>query len=81
MVEFIKKMMDWALKKEQEAAKKCYVPVETVDKQIAEVEAKKKELEERCQSQIEELGHILDKLHWIKAESMKCNIEEDKDSK
>jgi len=74
MVEFIKKAMDWVLKKEADAAKNCYAKPEDIEKQITMIEKKKEALEKQHRENILELEHVLDKLHFIKAESLKCNI-------
>jgi hypothetical protein len=73
MVEFFKKAMDWVLEKEADAAKDCHAKPEDIEKQITMIEKKKEALEEQYKENIAELGHILDKLHFIKAESLKCN--------
>ncbi len=44
MQEFIKKIMDWMLDKELEAADYCKIKPEDVAKQIAEVEEKREVL-------------------------------------
>ena len=68
MFKFIEKMTKWALEKEAEAAKGCEIAPEDVDKQIRIIEEKKEELQE----QIRKLDEILTKLHFIKAEALKC---------
>jgi hypothetical protein len=69
---FLQKMMEWALEKEEAAARNCHASPEDISEQIRKVLLKKKEIEEQCKEQSKELEHILDKLHWIKAEAIKC---------
>ena len=78
MVEFIKKMMDWALEKEEEAAKECHVSSKEVDEQIAKVEEKKEALQKKCKEELDEIQKILDRLEKIKEESLKCSAQKDK---
>jgi hypothetical protein len=72
MVQFLKKAMDWVLEKEAEAAKGYHARPEDIDKQMAMIEEKKAALEAKCKEETAELEHILNKLHAIKAESLKC---------
>jgi len=74
MVEFLKKAMDWVLEKEAEAAKKCYVNPEDVQKQIDILEAKRAELRKKFEEEDAEFGHILSRLSLIKANANKCEI-------
>jgi len=70
----MKKAMDWVLEKEADAAKNCHAKPEDIEKQIIMIQKKKEALEEQYKENIAELGHLLDKLHFIKAESLKCKI-------
>lgn len=72
MIEFVKKAMDWVLEKEADAAKSCHAKPEDIDKQIKMMEEKKEALTKQYSDHIAELEHILNKLHTIKAESLKC---------
>jgi hypothetical protein len=72
MMEFMKKAMDWVLEKEAEAAKGCHAKPEDIDKQIKMIEEKREALKKRFEEEDAQLGHILAKLHHIKAESLKC---------
>jgi len=74
MVEFMKKAMDWVLEKEADAAKNCHARPEDIEKQIKMIEEKRESLKKRYEDDISELEHVLNKLHYIKAESLKCNI-------
>lgn len=72
MVEFIKKAMDWVLEKEAQAAKNCHADPEDIEKQIKALEDKREKLKNKFEEEDAAFGHILDKLHFIKAESLKC---------
>ncbi len=73
MLEFLKKMTEWVLQKEEEAAKNCKLPIEDIEKQIQVVQEKKKKLEEECQKNIEELNKLIGRLESIKnIELVKC---------
>ena len=72
MVEFMKKAMDWVLEKEADVAKNCHAKPEDIDKQIKMIERKKEALTKQYNDNIDELEHVLNKLHSIKAESLKC---------
>lgn len=73
MMDFMKKAMDWILEKEQDAAKDCHAKPEDIEKQIKMIEEKKESLEKRCKEDLDELEHILNRLHSIKAQSLKCS--------
>lgn len=73
MMEFIKKATDWVLSKEQDAAKNCHAAPEDIEKQIKIVEEKKALLESKYKEEMSEIEHILNRLHAIKAESLKCH--------
>jgi len=75
MIEFMKKAMDWVLEKEADAAKNCHAKPEEIEKQITMIEKKKEALEKQYKENVAELEHILNKLHTIKAESLKCNMQ------
>lgn len=68
----MKKAMDWVLEKEQDAAKDCHANPEDIEKQIKLIEEKKSILEKKYQEDIAEFEHILNRLHTIKAQSLKC---------
>ena len=74
MVEFMKKAMDWVLEKEADAAKNCHAKPEDIDKQIKMIEEKKEALTKQYNDNIDELEHVLNKLHSIKAKSLNCSV-------
>ncbi len=73
MVEFMKKAMDWVLEKEADAARDCHAKPEDIDKQIEMIEKKKEALTKQYNDNMGELEHVLNKLHTIKAVSLKCS--------
>jgi len=77
MVSFLEKMMDWALNKEAELAKDCELSIEDIEKQIEKVEEKREQLRKKFEEEDAEFGHVLDKLHFIKAEALKCQSKKD----
>jgi len=77
MLEFVRKMTQWILSKEEEAAKNCKLPLEDIEKQIRIVKEKKEKLEQECQKNIEELNKILGRLESIKnIELIRCEKKE-----
>ncbi|MRI84217.1 MAG: hypothetical protein C6I00_07345 [Nitratiruptor sp.] len=76
MFEFVRKLTEWILQKEEEAAKNCRIPIEEIDKQIEIVKAKRAKLEEECRKNLSELDRILGRLESIKnIEIIKCSKE------
>lgn len=75
MVDFLKKMADWILNKEEEMAKNCSIPIDEIEQQIEAVEKKKQKLEAECRENIAELEKIITKLKWIKSEELSCQRE------
>ena len=73
MVAFLKKAMDWVLEKEAEAARDCHATPEDIEKQIKAMEDKREKLKKKFEDEDAEFGHVLDKLHFIKADSLKCH--------
>ncbi|NPA03713.1 MAG: hypothetical protein GXO61_02520 [Epsilonproteobacteria bacterium] len=73
MLEFIRKLTQWVLEKEEEAAKNCKLPLEDIEKQIKIVKEKKAKLEEECNKNLEELNKILGRLESMKnIELIRC---------
>ncbi len=75
MIDFLKKMTEWILQREEEMAKNCAIPIDQIDKQIEKVEEKKRKLEAECRENIAELEKIVTKLKWIKSEELACQRE------
>jgi len=72
MVEFLKRATDWVLEKEDEAAKKCVINPEDVEKQIELVKSKRDELRKKFEEQNAEFEHILSRLALIKSNANQC---------
>ena len=72
MATFLEKIMEWALDKEDALAKDCHLDLKDIDNQIEAVENKRKKLKEQFEKEDAEFGHVLDKLHFIRADALKC---------
>jgi len=70
--EFLEKIEEWTLQKEEELAKKCEFPVSQIDKQLEVLNKKKAELKAKCEEQIAEFDKFIERLEKIKKES-KCS--------
>jgi soluble cytochrome b562 len=75
MLDFLKKMSEWALKKEEEVAQKCLLKPEDIQKQIEKTQEKKEELEKRCKENLEELESLLQRLEKIKEYAQSCKVD------
>ena len=75
MVDFLKKMTEWILNKEEEMAKNCAISLDELDRQIEKVEEKREKLEAECRENLAELERIVTKLKWIKSEEIACRRE------
>ena len=76
--EFIKKMTEWALEKEEEAAKECAIPIQTIEKQLNTLKEKRDELKQKCEEQLNELDELIKRLEKIKAqEELRCKTKEE----
>ncbi len=69
---FIEKITEWALDKEEQLAKNCELDIKDIENQIQTLEEKRKKLREKFEAEDAEFGHLLDKLHFIKSEALKC---------
>jgi len=72
MVEFLKKMTEWVLDKEEQAASNCRVDLKDVQKQIDLILEKRQKLQKECEENLKELDHILDRLEKIKEKELSC---------
>jgi len=80
MTNFIQKITNWMLEKEEELAKSCSVPMQEIEYQINKVEAQKEKLQSEYESTMAELNEVLDRLNKIKnIEVLRCQ-EEKKES-
>ncbi len=72
MMEFLKKMTEWVLDKEEAAAKECRIDLDDLQKQIQLILDKRQKLQKECEENLEELDHILDRLEKIKEKELAC---------
>ncbi len=72
MQEFLKKMTEWVLEKEEEAARKCKINMDDLQRQIDFVTKKRDDLKKECEENLKELDHILERLEKIKAAESIC---------
>jgi len=80
--EFLKKITEWALEKEEEAAKECAIPLEEIEKQLNILKEKREELKKKCEEELNEIESLIQRVEKIKnIELLKCNTDkkEDKD--
>ncbi len=79
MIDFLKKLQEWILEKEEEMAKNSILNPKDIDEQIYKIKLKIKELKDKCEEDIKEFDYILNKLHWIKAKVIECQKEIEKE--
>ena len=72
MVEFLKKMTEWVLDKEEQAAQNCRIDLHDLQKQINLILEKRKKLQQECEENLKELDHILERLEKIKEKEESC---------
>ena len=73
---FVKKLTEWLLEKEEDMAKKCAVPMEEIEYQIAKAKAQKEKLTKEYEEAIAELESVLERLEKIKnIEILRCQSE------
>jgi len=71
--ELIKKITEWALEKEEEAAKKCAIPMEEIEKQLKILNEKRDELKKKCEEELKELDALIERVEHIKVqEELRC---------
>ena len=71
--ELLQKMTEWSLQKEEEAAKNCAIPIETIEKQLNILNEKRDELVKKCEEQKKQFDEIIERLEKIKnIEVLKC---------
>ncbi|NPA56020.1 MAG: hypothetical protein GXO40_06610 [Epsilonproteobacteria bacterium] len=67
--EFLKKISEWTLQKEEELAKECKIPIESIDKQIQALVEKKQQI----QQSLDEIDELIKRLEKIKnTELLRC---------
>ncbi len=77
MKEFIRKITDWILEKEEAAAKSCAIPMEEIDAQLERVRAQKAKLQKDYDESMKVFDEIEEKLQKIRSiEVLRCNNKE-----
>ena len=73
MQNFIKKVTDWILDKEEAMAKSCAIPMEEIDAQLHQVLKQKAKLQEKYNESMANLNEVEAKLEKIKnIEQLRC---------
>ncbi|MDF1877912.1 hypothetical protein JHD47_08805 [Sulfurimonas sp. SAG-AH-194-L11] len=73
MHNFVKTITEWMLKKEEEMARECAIPMKEVNKQIDKVEEEKIKLTRKYNDSMALLNEVSEKLEKIKnIEILKC---------
>ncbi len=77
MKEFVRKITDWILEKEEAAAKSCAIPMEEIDAQLERVRAQKAKLQKDYDESMKVFDEIEEKLQKIRSiEVLRCNNKE-----
>ena len=70
---FLLKVSDWILKKEEEAAKNCAISEKEIEEQLKKLQEKKEELQQKCKKDMEVLDSLIQRVEKIKnIETLKC---------
>ncbi len=71
--EFLEKITNWVLDKEEKAAKNCQISTEDIDKQLKVLNEKKDELQKKCDEQLKIFNNLITRLERIKVEeALRC---------
>ena len=71
--EFLEKITNWVLDKEEKAAKNCQISTEDIDKQLKVLNEKKDELQKKCDEQLKIFNNLITRLERIKVEeTLRC---------
>jgi len=74
MFNFLKKMTDWILEKEEELAKNCKIRPEDVEKELSKVKEKKEAYQKEYEEVMAEFNKMEERLNKILEEAKKCDI-------
>jgi hypothetical protein len=70
---FLKKITDWMIEKEEEMAKKCAIPMEEIEYQLAKVQTQKEKIQQEYEEAMKNLNEVQAKLEKIKnIEVLRC---------
>jgi len=72
MSSLLLKIEEWIIDKEEKLAKGGKIDLHLIDKQIDTLLLYKRNLKSKCNQQTKDLEYLIDKLHWVKAYSLKC---------
>jgi len=73
MQNFVTKITEWMLEKEEELAKKCAIPMSELDKQLEKVRAEKVKVQEKYDESMALLNEVEEKLEKMKStETLRC---------
>ena len=71
----IRKLQNYILEKEEEMVKHCNISSQEIEDEIRKVLLQIRKLRNQCNDDLKEFEYLLAKLHWIKAEAIKCQNE------
>ncbi len=74
MFDFLKKMTDWMMDKEEELAKKCKIRPEDVQKELDKVKEKKEAYQKEYEEVMSEFNKVEERLQKILEEAKKCDL-------
>jgi len=73
MNHFLKSIIDWMMEKEEDMAKKCAVPMQEIEYQIAKIQEQKNKIQKDYDDSMTELDSLLERLEKIKnTEILRC---------
>ncbi len=74
MTDFIKKVTEWLLDKEEQAAKSCAVPMAEIDAQLQKVRAQKAKLQQDYDASMKVFDELEARLEKIRSiETLRCS--------
>ncbi len=78
MTDFIKKVTEWLLDKEEQAAKSCAVPMAEIDAQLRKVRAQKAKLQQDCDASMKVFDELEARLEKIRSiETLRCETKKE----
>ena len=77
MGNFLNEIIDYVVKKEEEAAKNHKIDATDIQRQIDYLKSKREEIQKDCKEQQKLFDSTLEKMHWILAYAIECKHEGD----
>ncbi len=74
MFNFLKKMTDWIIDKEEELAKNCKIKPEDVQKELDKVKEQKEAYQKEYEEVMGEFNRVEERLQKILNEAKKCEL-------